>query len=194
MPGKSKFIGKPRSLADPSPPKPVIAPKRAEPVAPPPPKPQEPLPTPDNRQVKTTVRDAGAPATPVPTTDADDYKLTGADIKGMSVGSKVKPKTFADARPAARQQPLIANVKFVIQHGGKIINTEAKFQTCEKLSALYEFLEKDVFESVEKFEIRQTFPATVIPRDDSKALAAMKICGSVMLNVVVTGTATLKSL
>ena len=191
MPGK--FKGAARTLNDPSPPKPVLQPKKAQSdPAGPPPKPEGPPPGPDNRQIKMSTRDAGvASAGAAPTSD-EDYKLRGSDIKGMAVGSRVQPKTFADARPAARQQPLTANVKFVVQLPKRVVNVEAKFQTSEKVSALHEFLETHVFDGQCEFEIRQAFPAMVIPRDTEKALAAMKIAGSVMFTVMVKGDVKIK--
>ena len=188
-----KFKGAPRTLNDPSPPKPVIQPKKAPEEEPrPPPKPEGPPPGPENRQIKMTTREAGVAAAPPVHTNDDDYKLRGSDIKGMAVGSRAQPKTFANARPAARQQPLTANVKFVIQVPGRVVSVEGKFRTSEKLNALHEFLEEHVFDGPCEFELRQAFPAAVVPRDAEKTLAQMKIAGSVMINVGVKGDVKIK--
>jgi hypothetical protein len=108
----------------------------------------------------------------------------------MRVGSLVKPKTFADVQRPVRQQPLVANVRFVITHDGKTVTAEAKFQAAEPCAALYTFLEANVFASVEKIDVK--FMTQVISRGDALTLASQKIAGPIMLNVFVTGKATLK--
>jgi hypothetical protein len=110
----------------------------------------------------------------------------------MSVGSGVKPKTFADVRPQQAPRPLTANIKFTIQIQGPPVTVEAKFRTAESLADLYTFLEENVFESVQAFEIKQSYPQVVLPRDPGAPLASKKISGPVMLIVTVTPPVTLR--
>jgi uncharacterized membrane protein (DUF485 family) len=191
---KSAFKGKARSLADTPPPPPARPPPNASPspsVSPrPPPAPAGPPPGPDNRGTKVTVIKTGQPQ-PEGTFDPSLYKLTGGDVKGMFVGERTRQeKTFADVRKPVKVQPLVANVKFQIMLDKTTVNAEAKFQTSESLADLYGYLEKEVFKSVNSFELR--FMNTPIPRDPSVTLASQKICGSIMLTVVVSGKATIK--
>ncbi|OHT14962.1 hypothetical protein TRFO_14623 [Tritrichomonas foetus] len=184
---KFKFKGEGRTLNDP-PKKKEAPPQKPQPPPQPnpaPPKPEEPLPGPDNRQTKISARDAHAAGSSIPKhTDEDDYQLQKSDLRGLRVGSNVQPKTFADAnRNKGKPVPMTANIRFTIPINKEIVTAEAKFATSEPLEALYLYLEKEVFKSVDSLEIRQTFPTTPIPRDPNKALASMKIHGQVMLQV-----------
>jgi hypothetical protein len=190
--GMSQYKGKPRTLGDPSPPKPNPSaqplrannPVQAEPS--PETEPEGPLPGPENRSLKVSIRKGGVAAAPSPAVDDSEYALRGSDVKGMSVGAKAKPKTFADAKGGARQQPLIANVKFNIDLHSEAVTVEAKFQTRETLSALHEFLRVHVLNDGDEYELRQPFPSSLIP-NDQRTLASQKISGSVMLNVMIKG-------
>lgn len=189
---KDKFKGKAHTLDDPAPPKPDLAPKKpaAQAAAPPPAPTNEPPPGPGNRSTKISFKSANEAAAPPPKVDQKEYQFTGADAKGMNIGASVQPKTFADAnRGATRAQPLTANIKFNIQSKGPTCFAEARFATSEKLSALYTFLETEVFTQVCQYEIIQPYPRSVIPRDDEKTLASQKISGHVMFQVVVKGDA-----
>jgi hypothetical protein len=186
----SKYKGKPRTLDEPSrakAPQPVpqaSAPVRTEPR--PQPEPEGPLPGPENRSMRVTTRKAGVAASPAPTVDDSEYALRGSDVKGMAVGSSTKPKTFGDGKSGARQQPLIANVKFSIDLKSEAVTVEAKFLTRESLSALHDFLKIHVLNDGDEYELRQSFPSSLIPNSD-RTLAAEKISGSVMLNVMIKG-------
>jgi hypothetical protein len=195
---KNAFKGKGRSLADPVPARPP--PPAAPPPAAPPSAghatrqvsaPVEPPPGPDNRSTKVSVKQPSGSVTPNTDSDPSFYKLTGEDVKGLLVGERAKQeKTFADVRRPPKVQPLTANVKFQVLIEKNTINVEAKFQTSESLAALYTYLETEVFESVNSFEIR--FMAKPIPRDARVTLASEKLCGPIMLTVVVSGKAKLK--
>lgn len=189
---KNKFKGKAHTLDDPSPPKPDFSAKKpaAAAAAPPPSAPTEPPPGPENRSKKISFKGANEPAAPPPKVDQKEYQFTASDAKGMRTGGNVQPKTFADtSKGASRAQPLTANVKFNISSKGPTCFAEAKFATSEKLSALYTFLDTEVFSHVGQYEIIQPYPRAVIPRDDEKTLASQKICGHVMFQVIVKGDA-----
>ncbi|KAH0795682.1 hypothetical protein GPJ56_000561 [Histomonas meleagridis] len=195
---KSKFQGKPRTLNDPkpekkAPPQPKIPAQETAPVPPPQKKePEAPPPGPENRSIKATSYENKAAVTPSTIPD-DDYEMSRSDVKGLRVGANVAPKTFASVNAKQTRAPsLIANIRFQIQDGNNIRKIEAKFQTSEKLSALYEFLEKEVFDSVGSFEIRKMFPNQLIPRDNAKTLASQKLSGQVMVNVTIQGNTTFK--
>jgi hypothetical protein len=185
---KSPFQGRSHVLADPSPERsPPQRPSSVSALHPPPLALVRPPPGPDNRATKVTVVRPGAPDANY---DASLYKLTGADVQGMLAGERAREKTFADVRWPAKVQPLVATVKFQILIGQTTVNAEAKFQTSETLAALYTYLEKEVFDHVDSFELR--FMAKVLPRDPAVTLASQQICGPIMLTVVVSGKATIK--
>jgi hypothetical protein len=186
---KGSFKGKSRSLADIPAPSPRAPPAAAAAPAPPPPRPPPgPPPGPDNRGTR-VVTPADAP--PARADDPSLYKLTGDDVRGIFVGEHARTeKTFADVNRSPRAQSLVANVRFQILIDKKTVSVEAKFQTAEKLDALYAYLEREVFASVQSFEIR--FLGKPIPRDGAVTMASQKICGPIMLNVAVQGKATLK--
>ena len=102
-----------------------------------------------------------------------------------------EPKTFADVRKVPKAIPLIAKIKFDIRAESTIFTVEAQFATKETIDAVYEFLETEVFEKFGTIEVIQTFPRQVLPRD-GKTLVALKLTGSTMLHVNVTGDVSLK--
>ena len=117
--------------------------------------------------------------------------MKASDLKGVRVGGQ--PRQFGQQpRPSAPSR--IANVRFQIRNEGKIITVDAKFATSEKLTALYEFLEQEVFESVQGLEIMNSFPRMILPRDDTLALAGQQITGQVILQVNISGPAKLKQI
>ena len=186
---KFAFKGKGRTLNDPPPKKetkpPATPPREATEEPQKPIEPIGPPPGPDNRQTVISTRDAHAVAK-VPKSDSkeEDYELKKGDLKGLRVGSNVAPKTFADVnRPKSKPPPNTASIRFTIPIGKEITTVDARFQTSESLQALYDYLEKDVFQSVDSLEIRQTFPTTVIPREPNRTLASLKLHGQVMLQV-----------
>lgn len=194
MSGVFSKYGKPRAITDK---KPTPAPAPKKPTAQTPPKSDTPKapevpPGPGNRSVKISNREnrpcAGAPDVPEGT-----YNISGADVKGLRVGANAyRPKTFAEVNAKKKPQPTTANIRFQIKMQEGTKNIEAKFATSEKLDALYKFLEDEVFLEVEKIEIRRTYPNVVIPRDAEKTLAANKIYGQIMVNVMTQGTVKFK--
>lgn len=192
--GKSKFKGKGKTLDDPSPPKRQFPAKTTAQnlnPAPPesPPKPEGPPPGPENRGTVISTRDAykAADMSKIPDTKDGDLKLSSIDVKGMRVGTGVQPKTFADVnRGKGKAPPTTANIRFHILINKDIVTVEAKFATNESVESLYTYLEQEVFASVSKLEIKNTFPQAVIPRDPSKTLASYKLHGQIILQVTAT--------
>jgi hypothetical protein len=77
----------------------------------------------------------------------------------------------------------VANVKFEFRIKDKIQRRDAQFAISQSLAELYEWLEANVFATVDGLEVIQAFPRAVIPRDTSRALASMQIKGQVLLQV-----------
>ena len=193
---KKQFKGQGRTISDPpKAQKATIPTKETAPKQPPPPqappKPAGPLPTPENRSIKITERDATVAGKSVEVEPRETYELQKSDLKGIRVGPQ-PPREFG-SRPAPKPVPKVAKVRFQISLHGKIINAESEFQTSEMASALYEFLETHVFNSVEDLAILSLYPRMLIPRDNTKALAAYKISGSIVLQVNCKDNAVLKS-
>ena len=192
---KNQFKGQGRTLADgpkkkeaPAPAKP--APKEEDPTPwEPKPAPEpEVMPGPGQRFMRVTKAPDGVAAKPPPPTSDEIYKLTGNDIKGMPLG---QPKTFADVRKVPKATPKVTKIKFDIRANKTIFQIEAMFATNETINAIYEFLETEVFSKFGAIEVIQTFPRQVLPRD-GKTLVALKLTGSTMLQVNVTGDVALK--
>ena len=149
----------------------------------------EVMPGPENRFTKITKAADGVEYKPPQTNETDaDFKLKASDIVGMKFG---QPKTFADVRKVPKAIPLVAKIKFDIRADSTIFTVEAQFATKEAIDAVYEFLEKEIFEHADKIEIYNTFPRQLIPRD-GKSLASLKITGNVMLHVVASGNVKMK--
>ena len=190
---KSQFQGKGRTLADgpkaaPAPAKPAPQQSIPNPMEPNPAPEPEIMPGPGQRFMKVTKAPDGVPAKGPPPTKDEDYKLTGADIKGMTFG---QPKTFADVRKVPKVTPRVAKIKFDIRANKTIFQIEAMFATNETINAVYEFLQTEVFAQYGNIEVIQTFPRQVLP-PDGKSLVSLKITGSTMLQVNVTGDVQLK--
>lgn len=197
---KNQFKGQGRTIAD-------IQKAQAEKAVAAKPKPAEPkeidetpwipkpapepevMPGPGMRFLRITKMPDGRPAKPPPETSDEIYKLTAKDVKGLGMG---QPKTFADVRKVPKATPKVAKIKFDIRANKTIFQIEAMFATSEKLSAIYEFLETEIFAKAEKIEVLQTFPRAVIPRDNDKTLVSYKITGSTMLQVNATGAVEIK--
>jgi hypothetical protein len=93
------------------------------------------------------------------------------------------PPPIQTTTPRPKTDPTLATVKFEFQIKGKVERRDAKFNTAQSLSELYDYLENEVFQSVTDLEITQTVPRTVLPRDAEKNLASMNIRGQVLLQV-----------
>jgi hypothetical protein len=101
--------------------------------------------------------------------------------QGRTVGDAPKPPPAQAARPKADLN--VANVKFEFRIRDKIQRRDAQFEISQSLAELYEWLEANVFITVDGLEVVQAFPRAVIPRDTSRALASMQIKGQVLLQV-----------
>jgi hypothetical protein len=93
------------------------------------------------------------------------------------------PPPIQTTTPRAKSDPGVAAVRFEVRIKDKMERRDAKFNTSQPLSDLYDYLEREVFESVTDLQITQAFPRAVIPRDAERNLASMSIRGQVLLQV-----------
>jgi hypothetical protein len=82
-----------------------------------------------------------------------------------------------------RKDPHFAEVKFEIRMNGQVDRKDGQFAISQPLADLYSYLEQEVFDMVDGLEIFQPYPRQLIPRAYEKALASMKIEGTVLLHV-----------
>jgi hypothetical protein len=101
--------------------------------------------------------------------------------QGRTIGDGPKPPPAPTVRPKADLS--VANVKFEFRFRDTVHRRDAQFQISQSLAELYNWLEANVFATVDGLEVVQAFPRAVIPRDPSRALASMQIKGQVLLQV-----------
>jgi hypothetical protein len=118
----------------------------------------------------------------MPDLDDADYELQPSDLRGL----RPRQRTFADAgrRQSARQPAPSVAVRFRVFVGGRNTKAcQAMFDITEKVSALHEFVAREVREAATGFDLR--FVNQIVPRDEAKTLLSQNITGRVVLDVIV---------
>jgi hypothetical protein len=138
---------------------------------------------PDNRATTELPVPARArPQAAMPDLDDADYELQASDLRRL----RRQPRTFAEAgrRQSAREPGPDVTVRFRVFVGGRNTRVcQAMFSITEKVSALHDFVAREVHEAAAGFDLR--FVNQMVPRDGAKTLAAQKITGRVVLDVIV---------
>lgn len=150
--------------------------------------PDEDMPRPGNRYIVVSKSPGNKAFVLKDTTSDEDFKLTAQDVKNSSRG---EPRTFQSVRKELKPSPLIVRIRFIINYKGETYTIEAKFASKEYLSSIYDFLESEVFEKYEKYQILTMPMKAPFPRDDV-TLVSRKFKGAFQLMVNITGDATFK--